>query len=215
MSCLANENQADFIHYKSSLTIEKALKGTTLCEIERKSPKEIYSIVYFLLSEANESFSMNNKMNDKQIQDTSLELINLFKHDTIEDIIMMLKMAVNGKIGGSKLYRFDANVLFNLFVPEYMELKAVAREDINERKRFEQGSDSTLTIQDVERSYHKERFNNFTQPKKLNKYEIRVKELTKDFNSEDLEALILEWENNEFKQYARYLRAIRTEIKNR
>ena len=76
-------------------------------------------------------FKYAEKMEDYQISMMASDLYDKFSYNTVEDIILMLRYARQGKLGGSKSV-FDNDTLFNIYVPKYLDMKAEKWEKENE-----------------------------------------------------------------------------------
>lgn len=63
------------------------------------------------------------------------DILNAFRYDSFEDVLLMLKMARMGQLGSGK-GRFDHDVVFTVFIPKYFEMKS----EYNEQKIREENS---------------------------------------------------------------------------
>lgn len=98
-------------------------------------PKEVVRIIREMVLMTAKAFKYSEKMDVATGTLIASDLYDAFKYEAFEDIILMLKMARRGELGSGK-GRFDHDILFNLFIPAYLRLKAEEREKIihNERK---------------------------------------------------------------------------------
>lgn len=80
------------------------------------------------------SFKFSEKMEMQTAIILTGDLYSYFKNESIEDVALMLKMARTGQLGSGK-GRLDSDTLFNVFIPEYLDLKAVEREKEHKRNK--------------------------------------------------------------------------------
>jgi len=139
IKCLVNANPGqsniDLVIFEKDLTLQKAMTGSTLFSLEKQTEtKNIIKTLVYLITKAKDSFNVKSTLNENQILTLSVDLLEMYKYETIEDIVMMLKMARQGKIG-SKLYYLDSTIILNEWMPEYLELKAREREESHAKNK--------------------------------------------------------------------------------
>lgn len=76
-------------------------------------------------------FKYAERLEDFQISIMASDLYDKFSHNTVEDIVIMLRYIRQGLLGSSKSV-FDNDTLFNIYVPRYLEMKAEKWEKENE-----------------------------------------------------------------------------------
>jgi hypothetical protein len=130
-----NEDAAtDFVLQESSLTLTHAICGTPLATLEKASRKETASKLIFLINRLNDLINVGQKLNDLQTATLASDLLDFCQNETLEDIVMLLKMARKGELG-AKIYRLDAMVIFQEWLPVYLDLKYKERERALERNK--------------------------------------------------------------------------------
>jgi hypothetical protein len=165
-----------------------------------------FSVVKVLVTRFIDSFGFSTKLSETQLEVLTVDTIENFKYETLQDIILFFKMARSGKFGTTKR-GVDSNLIFGEWFPMYMEQKSTAREDLYQKQKSELNK-IELTIEDVKKSYKK-----FQEPfvEKVKRY---VEKITDGINREQLEILIKEWESDDQKKkYIQLLKIKRRLIK--
>lgn len=111
----------------------------------------VKSITYLILRLSN-SFNMKQKFTEEQASVLALDLSEIFVYETLEDVVLMFKYARQGKF--SKTFeRLDSEVVTRIWVPEYLELKAIERENIHNQNKGKMNSiaDFKWSKEDVEK----------------------------------------------------------------
>lgn len=101
--------------------------------------KDIVKQVYLIVLRFNRLLNVSKPMDDEQMTVLALDLVEAFKYDTLEDVILLFKMARNLKFGN--IYRIDPPIILS-WLPQYFEMKAEQREKLHK----EQLSKPVLTI---------------------------------------------------------------------
>ena len=117
------------VKLEQNLTIEKNLNNGKLMIYEGKKlelVREIIRVVEFFLKVT------GKEMEDFQVQILAGDLYEKFKHDTLEDVILMLKMARQGDFG--KVYKLDNFEVMD-WANRYLEKKSEERERILRSKK--------------------------------------------------------------------------------
>lgn len=194
-----------------NLKLSDTLKCYSLKSVFKGEEKETiaFGVVKVLVGRFMESFGFSTKTTDIQLDTITVDTLENFQNDSLEDIILFFKMARTGKLGSTNR-GVDSNLIFGDWFPKYLELKADARE-----KQYTKEKDSfkneSLSIEDVHRAYKKQM--NSGQ-KYWDKVKERIDEITKGFNRQQLEDLISEWEKDESKKkFMDSLRRKRLDIK--
>lgn len=168
-----------------------------------------FSVVSILVKRFMESFGFATKMNETQLEVLTVDTLEKFSYESLEDIILFFKMARTGQFG-STMRGVDSNLIFGEWYPMYLELKATEREKIYQNEKILYTKDQ-LTTEDVLKAYEARK----NTPQQIHDKQLKwIDEFTKDFNREELENAILLWEKDESKKpYIRLLTAKRLDIK--
>lgn len=144
------------VSIERKLSVQESIEtGIVLMNIARDNESKFNTIdqICRLIEYFQDLVNINKKMEDFQIKVLAGDLFEAFIGDTIEDIILMFKMARKGDFG--QIYRIDGMVIMN-WVPQYLEYKAEEREKLyrkqeGQRKKEEQSTDvSDKTIEKLD-----------------------------------------------------------------
>ena len=205
-SIIANQGTVPMIEMSISLTtvFEKPLISSVF---KNESGQIGFSVVRVLSKRFLESFGFSTKLSDIQIDTLTVDILEYFSYETLEDIILFLKMARTGKLGSTNR-GVDSNLILGVWAPAYLELKSIEREKIIQKEKQEKNNE-TLPIESVRKAY--EKLNGNTFEKRVLDY---IDKITQNINREQLEVLILEWNNDpEKKEFIRDLKRKRLTIK--
>ena len=116
-----------------SETIECRKLNSLLRADDGLSKKQVLQILQIAILNTARSFKYSESMTPMQAYVLADDLLDKMKYESLEDILLMLKMGRRGELGSNK-GRFDSDVLFTLFLPAYNEIKT---EQWEEKKRVE------------------------------------------------------------------------------
>lgn len=191
------------------LTVDKNLDKPVIRGLFKNENGQIgFAVVKVLVNRFIDSFGFSTKLSESQLEVLTVDTLEKFSYDSLEDIILFFKLARSGTFGTTKR-GVDSNLIFGEWFPIYMEMKAEAREReyIKNKKTI---TESTLTIEDVKNSYEKIKPNNSFRDRVL----IYIDKITEGINRLELEDLIQAWsEDEQKKHYLRELKAKRQTIK--
>jgi len=192
-----------------NLSMSKTFESPTIRSVFKGENGQIgYSVVNILVKRFMDSFGFATKMSDTQIEVLTVDTLEKFSFETLEDVILFFKMARTGKFG-STMRGVDSNLIFGEWHPIYLEMKAEVREREYYKQKTEQNP--VLTIDEVHKAYEKQK--NSGQ-KYWDKVQERIDEITNGFDRQQLEDLILVWEKDESKaKFMHVLRKKRLDIK--
>lgn len=122
ITSLANNDDSNLALIESELDFRKCLKGTLISKLVKQNKVASMKVVLYLLTRLNDQFNMNLKFNDSQLTTLSFDILSVFQNETLEDLVMFLKLGRLGKLGG-KLHRLDSHVILNEWLPIYLEMK--------------------------------------------------------------------------------------------
>lgn len=191
------------------LTVDKNLDKPVIRGLFKNENGQIgFAVVKVLVNRFIDSFGFSTKLSENQLEVLTVDTLEKFSYDSLEDIILFFKLARSGTFGTTKR-GVDSNLIFGEWFPMYMEMKAEAREReyIKNKKTI---TESTLSIEEVKKSYEKIKPNNSFRDRVL----IYIEKITEGINRLELEDLIQAWSEDEQKKpYLRELKAKRQTIK--
>lgn len=191
------------------LTVNKTIDKPAIRGLFKNENGQIgYAVVKVLVNRFIDSFGFSTKLTESQLEILTVDTLEKFSYDSLEDIILFFKLARSGTFGTTKR-GVDSNLIFGEWFPMYMEMKAEAREReyIKNKKTI---TESTLSIEEVKKSYEKIKPNNSFRDRVLN----YIDKITEGINRLELEDLIQAWSEDEQKKpYLRELKAKRQTIK--
>jgi hypothetical protein len=152
IECLASNNTSELIHFESDLTITKAIEGTRLNKLATViEKKNVIKAITYLTARLADNFNVGKKFTIEQSSLMALDLFDVFGYETLEDVVLMFKYARQGRIGDGKDFKLDSQTVFHKWVPEYLELKAVERENQHNKQKGENNSLPKWSMEDVEK----------------------------------------------------------------
>jgi len=192
-----------------SLTINETFDKAIIRSVFKGEAGQIgFSVVNVLVTRFIDSFGFSTKLNPIQIETLTVDILENFQYESLEDIIIFLKMARTGKFGSTGR-GVDSNLILGDWFPKYLDQKAQIREQ-NYQKEKAQFSDSTNA---VEQYYAKMRAKK-AQDEKESKAKLEIDEMVKSMDRAVLEDTIADWERKEeMKPYLSYLKQKRLIIK--
>lgn len=130
-----NQRSMLILEKESSLVLSETLeckKIQSILNVEKSiSKNDLIAVVRTSILNTARSFKYSENMTPMQAYVLADDLIDKMKYETLEDILLMLKMGRRGELGSNK-GRFDSEIVFNLFVPAYLDIKAAQYEKKNE-----------------------------------------------------------------------------------
>jgi len=189
------------------LTIQKVLEKPTIRTVFRGNEKIAFSAISILVTRFLQSFGFSTKPDPSKIEMIAVDTFEKFSYESLEDIILFFKMARSGDFGATKR-GVDSNLIFGEWFPMYLERKAILREENNEKQKNNL-NDIGVSYEDVKITYKKAHEKKF-----IERLEAHINAITKDFDRQMLEDLIIDWEkDSEKKIYVKYLKVKRKQIK--
>ena len=206
------EGKAQLAQMEMSLKIEDTLDQPTTKKIFSGENSQIgYGVINILVKRFIYSFGFSTKLSDTQIEVLTVDTIEKFKYESLDDVILFFKMGRQGLLGTTKR-GVDSNLIFGEWFPMYLEKKSLKREEryLREKSILNENTRG-LTSEEVKKAYEREKEKANPFRNKVLKY---IEAITKDISREQLEILILEWESDEVKKpYIRDLKKKRLEKK--
>lgn len=192
------------------LTIKNTLESPNMKSIFKGDNGQIgFSVVNILVKRFMESFGFSTKMTETQLEVLTVDTLEKFSYESLEDIILFFKMARTGQFG-STMRGVDSNLIYGDWFPKYLELKAEEREKAYSKEKISYVRDE-LTVEDVKRAYAKTQKKEITFVDQVIEY---VEKITNGIDRDQLEVLIDEWMNDpQKKPYIYHLNKKRLTIK--
>lgn len=192
---MVTKNESELLILESDLTIGKALDGTTLNKLSKAiDKKNVIKAITVLTTRLADNFNVGKKFSTEQASIMAFDLFEVFGWETIEDVVLMFKMARQGKIGDGKDFKLDSQTVFHKWIPQYLELKAEVRESKHLKEKADFKKDRFASDK-VSETYKKIELKNF-----IRQVENFVDLTTKDFDRQMLEDLITDWEKDEVRK---------------
>lgn len=201
---------ANLAFIEMGLSISKTFENSSIRSVFKGENGQIgYSVVNVLVKRFIDSFGFATKMNESQIETLTVDTLEKFSYETLQDIILFFKMARTGQFGSTGR-GVDSNLIYGDWYPKYLELKSIEREKIIQKEQ-EQFKNNQVSIEDVKNHYKKLENKNVFFVDKVIAY---VEKITEGINREQLENLIEEWMNDpQKKPYVYHLNKKRLTIK--
>lgn len=138
MSILSTHDEIKLATYEKGMTIEKAMEGTSLRHLSKAIEEKnlVKTLVYFI-NRFSANFNVGKKFTPGQAITMALDMTEILGYETIEDVVLMFRMARTGQIGDGKDFKLDSQTVFHKWVPQYLELKAIKRENLHKRQKDE------------------------------------------------------------------------------
>ncbi|MBT12095.1 MAG: hypothetical protein CMI02_08675 [Oceanospirillaceae bacterium] len=188
-----------------NLTLSEADNKAKMRSVFKGETAQIgFSVVKVLVNRFLESFAFSTKLNDSQVEILTVDTLENFAYESLEDIILFFKMARSGKFGSAKK-GIDSNLIFGEWFPQFMEKKAVLREQNQPKPELRQSA----TDEDI-LSYRKK----LLQKKYKEKVQEHVDYITKNMDRQMLEDFIIDWQKDSEKaKWVYMLKEKRKQIK--
>lgn len=136
IKCLASNNTSELIHFESDLTITSAMEGVRLNKLSSLiEKKNVIKAITYLTARLAENFNVGKKFTVNQASIMAVDLFEMFGYETLEDVVLMFKYARQGRIGDGKDFKLDSQTVFHKWIPEYLELKAIERENQHNKQK--------------------------------------------------------------------------------
>jgi len=176
------------------LSIQGTLSKPTMRSVFKGETAQAgYSVVLVLVTRFIHSFGFSNKLDSSQLEMLTVDTLENFAYESLEDIILFFKMARSGKFGSTNR-GVDSNLIFGDWYPKYLEQKAIMREQNYTSEKNEMSS-VKVTDKDVEITYKKIR-----EANKARRVQLHIDHVTKYFDRQMLEDLITDWSTDEVRK---------------
>lgn len=209
INILIEQNEGKLVYFENELSIANAMEGTSLRKLSKLiDQKNTIKAIVFLTTRLSDNFNVGKKFTEEQAIVMAFDLMEVFGYETLEDVVLMFKMARQGKIGDGKDFKLDSQTVFHKWIPDYLNLKAEFRE--NEHTKAKKKIDtleSSTSFYDF-RKLQKE------NKDKLDKVIRYIDKITTGIDRPSLEKLIKEWNSDPIKkEYVSLLKTKRLSVK--
>ena len=196
------------VNLEMSLTIPKTLSKPLVRTVFKEKNDLAFTFVGAIVKRFVDSFGFSTKMTPTQVEILTVDTLENFGYESVEDIILFFKMARSGKLGSTNR-GVDSNLIFGEWFPKYMELKVEAREREHEtHKSLKSIEQRGVEYSEVIKTYKNQALIAFK--KKVSNY---VDKITQDMDRQMLEDTIIDWQKNpEKQQYVYLLKAKRQKV---
>jgi hypothetical protein len=130
IKCLAENDAYELIEMEGETSLSMAMEGASIRSLSKiLTKKDIVKSISFFIGRFNQNFNASGKFTDIQLATVSMDLYDIFQYESLEDVMLMFKYARQGKIGDGKDFKLDSQTVFHKWVPQYLELKSIEREN--------------------------------------------------------------------------------------
>lgn len=177
------------------LEVKDVLNKPTVRSVFKNESDVAFMFTTAMIKRFMDSFGFSTKMTETQIEMLTVDALEHFSYETVEDMILFFKMARSGKFGTTNR-GVDSNLIFGTWFPMYLEIKSDARELEYTKTKHDTNMDKRgATTEQVMLSYEKH------SKTALNREaEIYIDKMIKDFDREMLEKEIEEWSKDDYKK---------------
>lgn len=116
-----------FAKIESRITLKSCLHADSLRKTYKSDPTGTIAAVIAIIDQYSRSLNTYKEISQYQLHQMSIDIIDRFKHESLNDVILLFKYAREGRFGFRA--RFDSSVMVE-WIPHYMELKAIEREHV-------------------------------------------------------------------------------------
>lgn len=194
-----------------NLTINQTLDKALIKSVFRQEAGQIgFSVVNVLVTRFIDSFGFSTKLNSTQIETLTVDILENFQYETLEDIIIFLKMARTGKFGSTGR-GVDSNLILGDWFPKYLDQKAQVREEIYQKEKSLQAkSDEDGAVEMYYAKLRREK----AQKLEEQRMKSEIDEMVKSMDKQMLEDTITDWSQKEdMKPYLSYLKSKRPYVR--
>jgi hypothetical protein len=213
LSCLASRNEIELIVFEKGLGFANAIEGTNLKKVERVvGVIPTITAICYLLTRFNASFNVGRSLTDEQSAMLASDIVEKYPYETIEDIVLMLKLVRQGTIGDGKDYKVDGQNVLAKWMPEYLDRKYEEVERIKQREKS-QLNEMADNEHAVTKYYAKIRAEKARKEKDA-QMRLEIDAMAKKMTRPMLEETISEWSSRpEMSPYLDYLKQQRRIVK--
>lgn len=211
MHYLGSNDEVGLLVFEKHLTITKAINGTRLLKLE-KTIGEISTItaIAYLINRFNSNFNVGRTITPQQGALIASDITEKFPHETIEDIVLMLKQVRQGIIGDGKDFKLDGQNILAKWMPEYLDKKYAEVERLHTIKPH----NTTTTSNDAVEQFYAKRKKEVARKAAEEEMHNEIDAMVKNMDRQMLEDTIYDWQMKpELKPYLNYLKNQRPKLK--
>lgn len=192
-----------------NLTLTETIGKPVIRSVFKNDAESALGIITVIVTRFLNSFGFSTKHNEEQIDIISIDTLEHFSFESLEDIILFYKMARSGKFGATNR-GVDSNLIFGDWLPKYLEIKSIEREKIITKKQNDYKSQPQISVEEVYQTYRKNLIRNVKESSM-----DYINDFTKNMDRQMLEDTILSWSKDpELKNQVHLLKIKRRDIKN-
>lgn len=136
IGCLVRNDIAQLTEIEGDLSVATAMESTTIQKLGRLiDKKNIVKAVSYLTLRLAKNFNMKGNFTPDQAATLANDLFDVMEYETLEDVVLMYKLARQGRIGDGRDFKLDGQTVLHKWVPAYLELKAIERENQHNRRK--------------------------------------------------------------------------------
>lgn len=200
--------KAQLAQLEMSLSISNTLSNIAIRTAFKENGTIGYGVANVLVNRFINAFAFSTKLDATQIEILTVDTLEHFAYESLEDIILFFKMARSGKFGTTKKAP-DSNLIFGEWFPKYLDLKAIEREKQYQTKKDTLDKNNLQGAKFVEKYLKKQQIK--AEKEHLQK---EVDELVKFMDRQMLEDTITSFEKDKtLIEYTKLLRFKRRIIK--
>lgn len=182
-----------------NLTIKDTLSKPAIREVFKGELGGVsFAVINVLCTRFINSFAFTTKLSPEQIETLTVDTLEAFGYESLEDVILFFKMARSGKFGNTKR-SVDSNLIYGEWFPAYMEKKAKKKEDIYLENKSDR-NEREVSFEGVGESYLKKGKEKALE-KRIQDAKDFVDKISENFDKQMLEDTITEWSKDPKKDY--------------
>lgn len=206
-NAIAN-GQVSVIELERDASLQSAIQSPIIRTAFKGNDAVAYGLVSVLCKRFLDSFTFTTKLKNEQVESFTVDTLEAFEYETLDDVVLFFKMARTGKFGTAKK-GIDSNLVYGEWLPLYLEQKAEAREQITHQERNQHKRHN----EQVQSFYAKQREKQ-QKEEKHKRVLAYIDEITANMDRQILEDTILSWSKNpKSKPYMHLLKKKRRIIK--
>lgn len=185
---ISGQEQMPFL--EMSLTIKSNLDKPTMRSVFKGDLGQIgYSVCQTLVTRFVDSFGFSQKLTSIQLETLTVDTLEKFSYDSLEDVVLFFKNCRQGRYGDTHK-GLDSNLIFGKWFPEYMKEKSLLREEQKQQEKSKL-NENAVNIDELKKTYSK-----IKDMKKSKRRQEYVDALVVNMDREILENTITEWEKD-------------------